>query len=115
MPGLVEHISEVRSALGGIKGVTVIRKELTVAQRVLRNKVPKPDVARKSIAGALELSRFEIDWRTRASAKLGPQLAAYESAITDTIGLRGQSRLPDHVAVEVAACSAVPRDIFFRF
>jgi len=56
-----------------------------------------------------------VAWRARAAPELLPKLRAYDGAIADTIGLRGQSRLLDHVAVDVAACSATPRDIFLNF
>lgn len=110
-----ERIVLIRSALGGIAGVSEIRKLLNSARRALRAKSPKIDVARNAIAKALVLFKAEVSWRQRASDKLLPKLKAYEAVVADTIGLRGQPRLPDHVAVVVAACSATPRDISLNF
>ena len=33
-------------------------------------------------------------------------MTAYEAAIRDTIGLRQQPKMPRHVALDVAACTA---------
>ncbi|HSF95721.1 MAG TPA: hypothetical protein VLA52_11910, partial [Thermohalobaculum sp.] len=57
----------------------------------------------------------ELRWRNQANAALGEQFLAYEEAIRDTIGLRGQPRLPEEQALYVAACSSHHRDISLSF
>ncbi len=110
-----ERIVSIRSALRGIVGVSDVRKSLNSARRALRSKSPNPEAARKSIATAIALVEAEVAWRQRASVELFRKQEAYEAAIADTIGLRGQSQLPDHVAAVVAGCSATPRDISLNF
>lgn len=112
---VAERIGSIRSALGRIAGATEIRAATSDARRALRTKSPELDAARNSLARAVALFEVEIRWRERAAGELFPELNAYKAVIADTIGLRGQSRLPDHVAVDVADCSATPRDIFLNF
>ncbi|MEO1775362.1 MAG: TRAP transporter large permease subunit [Pseudomonadota bacterium] len=57
----------------------------------------------------------EIGWRVQAQEAIGAQIAAYDEAISDTIGLRQQDRLPREQALYVAACSADHRDISLNF
>lgn len=112
---VLEPLEPVRSALRGIAGTSEIRGAVGRARRALRAKPPKPDTARQELEKAVALLEMETAWRARAAAEPLPKLEAYEAAIADTIGLRGQPRLPDHVAVDVAACSANPRDIYLNF
>lgn len=109
------RIKSVRSALGKADGTAEIRNAVAQADRNLRSKSPDVDAARVSLASAVVLIESEVRWRERAAGELFPQLNAYKAIITDTIGLRSQSQLPDHVARDVAACSATPRDIFLNF
>jgi hypothetical protein len=63
------------------------------------------------------VAAFEADiaWRRQAERDLKPGLDAYDAAIRDTIGLRGQPRLPEEQALYVAGCSAGHRDISLSF
>ena len=54
-------------------------------------------------------------WRQRAKQELLPQLMAYNDAIKDTIGLRGQPALPREQALYVAACNSSHRDVSLSF
>jgi len=111
----LERIKSIRAKFHGIVGVDEIAEALGQAQRDLRGPTPEMESARRSLAKAVASLETEVAWRARAAPELLPKLRAYDGAIADTIGLRGQSRLLDHVAVDVAACSATPRDIFLNF
>jgi len=111
----LESIKSVRARFHGIVGVDGITDALGRAQRDLRGSAPDSKSARHQVEKAVASFETEVAWRTRADAELLPKLKAYETAIADTIGVRGQPRLPDHVAVDVAACGATPRDIFLNF
>jgi len=112
---VVEQITSVHSAFGAIKGAAGIRKALSRARRFLRASKPDRKAAQLSLNRALALFEVQLVWRERASHELFPGLKVYEAALADTIGLRSQSRLPHHVAVEVASCTATPRDIYLNF
>lgn len=110
-----ERIKAARSALVGVSGTNHIGSALYRASRALKARAPDRVQATEMISKAIaELDR-EIDWRTRAATQLLPDIRAYNRAIADTIGLRGQPRLPDSVAKDVAACVSEPRDIFPHF
>ena len=67
------------------------------------------------IAEAVAAFEAELEWRRRAERELKPGLDAYAAAIQDTIGLRGQPRLPTEQALYVASCSSGHRDISLSF
>ena len=54
-------------------------------------------------------------WRQRADQDLLTGLRDYEAAIADTIGLRGQAKLPKDQALFVASCNADHRDLSLSF
>lgn len=112
---VLDRIGLVRSALVRTMGTAEIRKAMSRARRALRARSSKSDDALVSLAKAAALLRAEVAWRDRAARTLLPKLKVYEAAIADTIGLRRQPRLPDQVALEVADCSATPRDIYLNF
>lgn len=111
----VQRIKAAKTILSNVSGTNHIGAALYRATRALKGRVPDRVQAIEVISKAVaELDR-EIDWRTRAATQLLPDLRTYNQAIANTIGLRGQSRLPDRVAKDVAACVSVPRDIVLNF
>jgi len=110
-----QRIKYVDSMLRKIEGMAAIRKALAGARLALQGPSLEPKTAGQKLKSAVALLETAIEWRERAATDVLPQLEAYDAAIADTVGLRGQSRFPDHVAVAVAACSAAPRDIFLNF
>jgi len=111
----VERIKAVRSVFDGISGTDRVRTTLYKATRALKGDPPDLALADTSIAEAADQLEQEVEWRARAAERLLPGLNAYNDTISDTIGLRGQSRLPDPVAKEVASCISHTRDIFLNF
>ena len=71
--------------------------------------------ARHGISRALLAFNGELRWRKQADAALGEGFLAYEAAIRDTIGLRGQPRLPEEQALYVAAYNSHHRDVSLNF
>jgi tripartite ATP-independent transporter DctM subunit len=112
---MIDRIKSVRSALAEIQGANQISSYLYKATRKLKGNSPDRALAAELISeAAVELDR-EVKWRARAAQQFLPELIAYDRAIKDTIGLRGQPRLPDHVAKDVAICTSQARDIFLNF
>lgn len=111
----VEGIEPVRQALGDVEGGSDIRSEVNAARRAMRARTPDPEAAREAIAAAIALFETEIEWRQRAQTDLLPALATYDEAIRDTIGLRGQPRLPREQALFIASCNSSHRDISLNF
>jgi len=98
-----------------VPGSNAIAKELSSARRALRKKKNGEEHARKKLAKAQMLFNTEIEWRKKAEQSVKPGLDRYDAAILNTIGLRLQSRLPDDLALEVAACKSNPHDLTLSF
>jgi hypothetical protein len=56
-----------------------------------------------------------VAWRLRAQEELLPDLREYKAAISGTIGLRQQPKLPREQALFVASCNSKHRDISLNF
>ena len=111
----MERIEQAEKALGKVAGTSDIKSKLSQARRALKGNNPKPEEAIQSLSEALTLYTAEVDWRRRATAELGPALAAYDNAIKDSIGLRLQRRLTDDQVKAVASCQSVHRDFSLQF
>ncbi|MEO1458332.1 MAG: C4-dicarboxylate ABC transporter permease, partial [Pseudomonadota bacterium] len=111
----IDLIREVERAVGRIDGASDVSKPLTAARRALRGRNPEPEKAAEKLAEALEALDEAVTWREEADRALRPGLTAYLEALSGTIGLRSQPKLPREVALSVAACRAVHRDLSLNF
>jgi len=96
----------------GVADVNAIRSALSSTRRAIAR---DPEKAEQEFQKLLKIMDEEIAWRTAAQKDLLPQLEAYDSAIKYTIGMRLLNRMPDDVAVEIAACQSHHRDISLYF
>jgi len=92
-----------------------INAKLSRAKRVLRGNTPDKEKAIAEIMLAAEIMQTEIEWHQRASAELANDLAQYDQAIADTIGMRMQERLNSDQAESIASCLAVHKDLTLYF
>ncbi|MCC0053227.1 MAG: TRAP transporter large permease subunit [Rhodobiaceae bacterium] len=111
----LEKIDPVRSAIGEIPGASKVRNAVNDARKAMRSTTPDPAAAAAALAEAGTLLASEVAWREKASTGLLPGLETYEAAIRNTIGLRGQHRLPRTQALFVASCSSHHRDVSLSF
>jgi hypothetical protein len=111
----IERIKAEESRVGAVAGTKDIKKLLSKARRAFKGKTPNPEEAVEFLAKAVAAFEEDVAWRKRASAELAAGFAAYDAAIRDTIGLRGQPRLPEEQALYVAGCGAGHRDISLSF
>ncbi|MHA1537679.1 MAG: TRAP transporter large permease, partial [Alphaproteobacteria bacterium] len=111
----MERIKAEESQVGRIAGTSGIKKMLSKARRAIKGKKPDPEKAAAFLARAMAAFEDDLAWRKRAKAELSTGLAAYDDAIRDTIGLRGQRKLPTEQALYVASCGAAHRDISLSF
>ncbi|MBY8977378.1 TRAP transporter large permease subunit [Rhodobacteraceae bacterium NNCM2] len=120
LPGMTneegeEAIKEVEAQVREVDGTDAIKKELSAARRSLRGSRADPAKAAESMDKAVEAYDEDLAWRELAQGQLADALAAYDDAIKDTIGLRGQPKLPREQALFVASDSAGHRDISLNF
>ena len=111
----IERIKADESRVGKVAGTKGIKKLLSKARRAIKGKNPDPEKSAELLAEAITAFEEDLAWRQRADAELKAGLAAYDAAIRDTIGLRGQRKLPTEQALYVAACGAGHRDISLSF
>jgi tripartite ATP-independent transporter DctM subunit len=91
-----------------------ISSKLSRAKRALRGNNPDQDKALDNLMQAAEILQSEIDWRQRAG-DLATELAEYDAAIANTIGMRMQQRLTGDQAESIATCLAVHKDLTLHF
>jgi predicted nucleic acid-binding Zn-ribbon protein len=120
VPGLefdegMNRIESVEKQLGDLAGTRDIRSLLAKARRAIKGRTPNPEEAAQFLSEAAVAFDEDVAWRNRAVGGLKNGLAEYEAAIRDTIGLRGQPRLPEEQALFVASCSAGHKDISLSF
>ena len=106
-------IKEVEKEIGAITGGNDIKSLLSKARRAYK----KDDVA--SADGYLEEARSqmteELAWRANAVVSVLPVLEEYQAQTADTIGLRGQDRLPSFLVPQISSCRSQHKDISLQF
>jgi TRAP-type mannitol/chloroaromatic compound transport system permease large subunit len=108
-----ENVQAVESALNDVADANDVRSPLSKVRRALRD--GKMDDANEQLVEALEAYDAMLSWRMAARDAVYDRLSAYEETIRESIGLRKQQRLPRHIALDVAACQSVHRDISLEF
>ena len=111
---LLARLTEL-SDIGAIEGTSETKKLLAKARRELKKKNGDAEKAAGFLDDALVAYDEDLAWRAKAKTDLLPELTTYREAIKDTIGLRGQDRLPREQALFVASCSSGHRDISLNF
>ena len=110
-----EFLKGIEREVGAIKGTSEVKTLLAKARRELKKKKSDPEKAMGFLDEAVVAYDEDLAWRTKAKTELLPELMTYREAIKDTIGLRGQDKLPREQALYVASCSAGHRDISLNF
>jgi hypothetical protein len=111
----MDLIKQSEDALGTIAGTSDIKSKFSRARRALKGSSPEPDKAIQELREGLALFSAEVDWRSRATADIGPALAAYDDAVKETIGLRLQRRMTSDQIEAVSICQSVHRDVSLQF
>lgn len=112
---LVDQATALRSLVSRVPGAKDIRSAVNKARSALRSKSPNPEEAVAQMDKAIVEWAADVAWRTQASAKVAPALRAYEAAVRDSIGARLQNKMPEDIALYVAACRSGHRDISLHF
>ena len=111
----VARIKQAEAKIKTVEGTREILKNLRQSRRAMRGRRADPERAEKLLREAFTDYEDGLIWRKRAAKELLGPLKAYEASISDTIGLRAQSRLPRKQALYVAKCSSGHRDIGLSF
>ena len=111
----MEVIKSVEAEIDQLTETHKIKSKLSKARRALRGNNPEPDKAIAEVMKADELIRDSVTWYKRAATELGDELASYDAAIANTIGMRMQERLSNDQAESIASCLAVHKDLSLHF
>jgi len=111
---VIESIKALQTDLRGFEDTGAVVDALGGVRDALKD---GPD--RIQAASLLREARgnFEdtVEWRLRAQKTIGPELAEYQEAIRDSIGIRSQARLTDKQAKAITRCQAKHRDVSLSF
>ena len=106
-------IKAEESALGKITGGSAVKSLLSKARRAIKK--DDDEKAAGLLSDAAAQIEAELAWRRTAQADILPVLVQYQQDTADTIGLRGQSRLPEFLVPRISACRSEHRDISLKF
>ncbi len=112
---VIDELAASSKRFGKVEGASKIKSHIAKARKALKAKKPKPEKAIDALEKAQQEYQSEIQWREKAQAAFGSQIAEYEETIRGTIGVRQQSKLTKDQALYVAACDAGHRDISLNF
>ena len=111
----MDPVSDLRSRVGEIEGAGDVRSAVNDARSALRGDNPDEAAALAAMDEALATLDAELAWRDRAQAELAPGLQAYVDGITRSVGARALPRMPEEMALAVAACEANHHDLSLDF
>ena len=106
-------IKAEESALGKITGGSAVKSLLSKARRAIKK--DDDEKAAGLLSDAAAQMEAELAWRRTAQTDILPVLVQYQQDTADTIGLRGQSRLPEFLVPRISACRSEHRDISLKF
>ncbi|MGB2302864.1 MAG: C4-dicarboxylate ABC transporter permease, partial [Candidatus Puniceispirillaceae bacterium] len=106
-------LKEAEKEVGAITGGSGIKSLLSKARRAYK----KDDNAKAEgfLADAKSQMTNELAWRADAVTSVLPLLESYQAQTADTIGLRGQDRLPSFLVPRISTCRSQHRDISLQF
>ena len=106
-------LKEAEKEVGAITGGSGIKSLLSKARRAYK----KDDNTKAEgfLADAKSQMTNELAWRADAVTSVLPLLESYQAQTADTIGLRGQDRLPSFLVPRISTCRSQHRDISLQF
>ena len=110
-----EALKGLAKRLSGVKGAEDIKSKISKSRRALGKKKPKVEKAQKLLEQGIEEFNNQMIWRDRAQSELYSGLVRYEEMIRGTLGIRQQTKMPEELALYVAACNSGHRDISLHF
>lgn len=111
----MDQIRLIEDQISEIAGAEDVLRLVTKARRALRGDTPDTAEALQFKNDAIEQLMNDVDWMTRASEQLLPSLMELDSELSMHIGIRLQDRLPNSLALSIASCQSVHRDVSLNF
>ena len=111
----LEITEELLAKIRNLPGTYDLDNATADVQRALKRDPPKIEDAQEALQKAQGLYLGEVSWRKEAADKNKAGFQAYADAIKENIGLRLLNRLPHDIALDVAVCRSVHRDLSLNF
>ncbi|MEQ8322219.1 MAG: TRAP transporter large permease subunit [Rhodospirillales bacterium] len=111
----LQSVDDILVDIRALPGSYDLDKAVVEVQRALKRDPIKIEDAASAFEKAKTEYLASLEWRMAATQSLKPGLDEYANKIQDTIGLRMLSKMPEEVALDVAACRSVHRDLSLNF
>jgi tripartite ATP-independent transporter DctM subunit len=111
----MEKVKEIEDKLGDVAGADEVYSLVKKARRALRGDTPDTVEAVLYKNRAIEQLLQDVAWMTEAQNSVLPALLALDAQIANNIGIRLQERLPEDLALPIAACQSSHKNVSLSF
>ena len=111
----IEFIDNIFEKVGEISGSDEFADKLDYLITIMDEDEVDFEKLQSSANDTYVLFQQEIDWRKNFKKKYMEKINAHDKVISETIGLRLQSKLTKEQAIYVSRCNSIHRDISLNF
>ena len=111
----IEFIDNIFEKVGEISGSDEFADKLDYLITLMDEDEVDFEKLQSSVNDTYVLFQQEIDWRKNFKKKYMDKINAHDKIISETIGLRLQSKLTKEQAIYVSKCNSIHRDISLNF
>ena len=111
----IEFIDNIFEKVGEISGSDEFADKLDYLITLMDEDEVDFEKLQSSTVDTIALFEQEISWRKNFKKKYMDRINAHDKVISETIGLRLQSKLTKEQAIYVSKCNSIHRDISLNF
>ena len=111
----IEFIDNIFEKVGEISGSDEFADKLDYLITLMDEDEVDFEKLQNSTVDTIALFEQEVSWRKNFKKKYMDRINAHDKVISETIGLRLQSKLTKEQAIYVSKCNSIHRDISLNF
>ena len=111
----IEFIDNIFEKVGEISGSDEFADKLDYLITLMDEDEVDFEKLQSSTVDTIALFEQEVSWRKNFKKKYMDRINAHDKVISETIGLRLQSKLTKEQAIYVSKCNSIHRDISLNF
>ena len=111
----IEFIDNIFEKVGEISGSDEFADKLDYLITLMDEDEVDFEKLQTSTVDTIALFEQEVSWRKNFKKKYMDRINAHDKVISETIGLRLQSKLTKEQAIYVSKCNSIHRDISLNF
>jgi hypothetical protein len=111
----IEFIDNIFEKVGEISGSDEFADKLDYLITLMDEDEVDFEKLQTSTVNTIALFEQEVSWRKNFKKKYMDRINAHDKVISETIGLRLQSKLTKEQAIYVSKCNSIHRDISLNF